>query len=114
MQSEFDEDQLEVLTIAFERTDNLSEARERIFRMQEELDIEQGFLFGGRASKKSASDAFPMLNHIMSYPTLIFIDKSRQVRYIYTGFYGPGTGNYYSHFMEETDSIIRAMINEPA
>lgn len=114
LQSDFDEDQLKTLTIAFERTDNLAEARKRIFKMQDDLDSERGFLFGGRASKESASDAFPMLNHIMSYPTLIFIDKNRQVRYVYTGFYGPGTGRYYSDFMEETDSLIRALINEPA
>jgi thiol-disulfide isomerase/thioredoxin len=114
LRSGYEKDELEILTIAFERTGNLKEARERIFKMQDQLGAERGFLFGGKASKKSASQSFPMLNHIMSYPTLIFIDKNRQVRHIYTGFYGPGTGDHYSNFMSETDSIIKALISEPA
>jgi len=108
-----DYDDLQILTIAFERTTDLNHARDRIFKMQDQLGIDRGFIFGGKASKESASKAFPMLNHIMSYPTLIFIDKSQQVRHIYTGFYGPGTGNYYSRFMSETDSIIKTLVNEP-
>jgi len=114
LQAKFGQDKLEILTIAFERTENLNEAREQVFRMQDKLGANRKFLFGGKASKEGASKAFPMLNHIMSYPTLIFIDKDREVRHIYTGFYGPGTGKYYSQFMSETDSILQALISEPA
>jgi len=111
--SEYDQSDIDLITIAFEKTDDLDIAKERVFKMQSKLGLQKRFLFGGKASKKSASQAFPMLNHIMSYPTLIFIDRNREIRQIYTGFYGPGTGTYYEDFMEETDSLIASMINEP-
>ena len=112
--STYNKEDIAVLTIAFEKTTDLQKARSRIIKMQEKLGLPEGFIFGGKANKQSASNAFPMLNHIMSYPTLIFIDKNREVRQIYTGFYGPGTGKYYDQFMKETDSLLQEMVNEQA
>jgi len=111
--SNYSQTDIAVLTIAFEKTSDLDLARSRVLKMQKDLEMAQGFLFGGKANKKSASNAFPMLNHIMSYPTMIFIDKNRNIRQIYTGFYGPGTGKYYDQFMKTTDSLVQVMVSEP-
>lgn len=108
----YDDSDVELVTIAFERSNDLDEAKERVFKMQESIGLSQEFLFGGRADKKSASRAFPMLNHIMSFPTLIFIDKDRDIRQIYTGFYGPGTGEYYDDFMVNTEKLLDSLVSE--
>lgn len=39
-----------------------------------------------------------MLNHVMSFPTSIFIDQEGAVWRIHTGFNGPATGEAYTNF----------------
>ena len=72
--------------------------------------MKPNFLYGGKASIENVSADFPMLNGIMSYPTLIFIGPDRKVEDIYTGFYGPGTGMYYDQFMNHTDSLLSRLV----
>lgn len=111
--SPYERNEVELLTIAFEYTDDLEKAREKVFKMQRKIGLPETFLFGGRASKKNAADKLPSLNHIMSFPTLLFIDKQRNVEQVYTGFYGPGTDAYYSEFMNETKQLLKRMVSEP-
>ncbi len=109
------EDDIQILPIAFEATEDLAIAKKRVLKMNQDLGIpNEKFLFGGKANKSRAAEAFPMLNHIMSFPTLIFIDKNRNVRQIYTGFYGPGTGSHYEEFMKKTEALLREMVAEKA
>ena len=66
----------------------------------------------GKASKIEAAKSLPMLNHIMSYPTTIFIDRNGVIRKIRTGFYGPGTGEYYNRYIEQTDGLVEKLLSE--
>ena len=101
---------VEMISIAFERTDDLAEARRRVFNFQSNFGHEKGFLFGGKVNNKNTQAAFPMLNHIMSFPTLIFIGKDREIKEIYTGFYGPGTGKYYEEFLVKTKTLLDELV----
>lgn len=105
-------DDIALIPVAFELTEDLTTARKRVFKMQRDLELPEGFLFGGYASKKNATETFPMLNHIMSFPTIIVIDRDRKVRSIYTGFYGPGTGAYYDQFMSQMDALLTSLVNQ--
>ncbi|MEM7513538.1 MAG: TlpA family protein disulfide reductase, partial [Bacteroidota bacterium] len=69
-------------------------------------------LIAGTSNKTEAAETLPMLNHIMSFPTSIFIDRKGRVRKIHTGFYGPGTGKYYDQFVEETDAFLTKLLAE--
>ena len=53
-----------------------------------------------------------MLNHVMSYPTSIFIDRKGVIRKIRTGFYGPSNGNYYLRYVEQTNDFISKLLAE--
>ncbi len=109
----YSSDQIEILTVAFELTHDIDIASTRLSKMDNDLGISsQEFLFAGYADKNRSAEVFPMLNHIMSFPTLIFIDKDRQIRQIYTGFYGPGTGDYYLNFMENTAQLLKELTEE--
>ncbi len=110
--NKYNSNDIEVLPIAFELTQNLEAARERVFKMQSDLGLDKKFIFGGHVNKEKAEATFPMLNHIMSYPTLIFIGKNREIKRIYTGFYGPGTGKYYAEFMAETEELLDGLVKE--
>ncbi len=103
---------LEVLAVAFERKNDLKYASERVNKVKEKLGADYTFLFGGPSDKQAASEAFPMLNQVMSFPTLIFIDRKGNVRKIHTGFSGPGTGLYYEKFVEEFEMLSEELLDE--
>jgi hypothetical protein len=53
-----------------------------------------------------------MLNHVLSYPTTIYLDKKGQVRNIHTGFNGPATGEKYMAFKEDFDKKVKELLEE--
>ncbi len=103
---------LEILTVTFEMPENELDQIKKVKAYKENLGLDFTFLIGGKASKTAAADLFPMLNHVMSFPTLIFIDRKGEIRRIHTGFNGPGTGVYYTRFVTETDSLIKMLVTE--
>lgn len=103
---------LEVIALAFERTKTKEKALNNLERLKQKTGAKYEFLLGGSTRKDKAEEVLPMLNHIMSYPTAIFIDKTGNIRRIHTGFYGPSTGSYYEEFTKETEELIQQMIQE--
>lgn len=103
---------LEVIALAFERTRTQEKAFENLSKLKEKTGANYTFLLGGATNKDKAADKLPMLNHIMSYPTAIFIDKDKKVRRIHTGFYGPSTGKFYEDFVKETEGLVQEMLSE--
>lgn len=88
---------LEIVGLAFEATEDKAEAWTRLSRYKEQLGIEYDLLYSGKASKGVASEALPMLNRIISFPTSIILDRDGIVRKIHTGFYGPATSEYATY-----------------
>lgn len=105
-------DNLEILAVTFETQETLGERVEKVQRYKDNLNLDYTFVIGGKACKSCAGELFPMLNSIISFPTLIFIDKKGNIRRIHTGFNGPGTGIYYDNFVEKTNLFIEQLINE--
>ena len=75
------------------------------------MNIPYEVLLAGQSDKKEAAKSLPMLNHILSYPTMIFIDKTGAVRKIHTGFSGPATSKYET-FIEEFEQTIDQLSSE--
>ncbi|PWK19553.1 TlpA disulfide reductase family protein [Xanthomarina spongicola] len=105
---------LEIVGLAFEYTKTEDKAFANIQRLKNRLDIEYPVLLAqfGTASKVSAQEKLPMLNHVLSYPTTIFIDKSGVVRKIHTGFNGPATGEKYKEFTTEFEEFMNGLLEE--
>lgn len=101
---------LEVIALAYEISTDPENAKAAINRFREPMGATYPFLLAGRANKKEAAETLPMLNHIMSFPTSIFIDKQGAIRKIHTGFSGPGTGQHYSDFVEQYERLIEDML----
>lgn len=104
--------EVEIIGLAYEQKEDFDYARKRVKRMADKLGAEYDFLIAGTSKKESASKSLPMLNHIMSFPTTIFIDKKGKVRKIHTGFSGPGTGEYYEKFKEDFDLLTQKLLAE--
>ncbi|NNK74092.1 MAG: TlpA family protein disulfide reductase [Flavobacteriaceae bacterium] len=105
---------IEFIALAFEYAKTEEKAFEAINRLQDRVDIEYPILLAqyGSSSKEKAQEKLPMLNHVLSYPTSIFIDRSGRVRKIHTGFNGPATGDKYNEFVSEFDSFVNLLLNE--
>lgn len=101
---------LEIISIGYETSDTFESQAEKIRTLQKRHQLKFIFLVGGKANKNLASKQFPVLNKVMSYPTSIFIGKDGEIKKIYTGFNGPGTGDLYQQYMEETNQLIENLL----
>lgn len=102
---------LEVIALAFEKPKDSAKANEIIRYYKDKMNVPYEMVHAGRSSKKEAAKSLPMLNHVMSYPTLIFIDKNDKVRKIHTGFNGPATSKF-GEFKEEFEAFVGALLKE--
>jgi len=103
---------LEIIALSFDKSEEFDAAAANILKIKAHFGANYDFLIAGKANKIAAAEALPMLNHIMSYPTSIFIDRKGNIKKIRTGFYGPGTGSYYTQYVEQTNDLIGKLLAE--
>lgn len=109
---EYNSKGLEIISVGFEAGSTNEVRLQQLERLKKHFNINYPVLLGGKADKKVANEVFTSLNHVMSFPTSIFLDKNGDVRKIHTGFSGPGTGSYYTNYVEQTKMFIEELINE--
>lgn len=102
------------VSLAFELDATPKLAFKKINKLKKEIGITYPVLLAqyGGSDKKEAAKKLPMLNHILSYPTTIFIDKKGKVRKIHTGFNGPATGNKYIEFKNNFETFVNLLAKE--
>ena len=105
---------LEIIGLGFEYSRDPEIAMRALQKMGKDLEVPYSILHAGPASKKEAAKLFPMLNHVISFPTSIFIDRNGNIRKIHTGFNGPGTGKHYKTYSKETHLFIQELLEENA
>lgn len=105
---------LKVVALAFEYAKTEEAAFAGINRLKTRVGVNYPVLLAqyGTSSKLKANEKLPMLNHVLSYPTTIFIDKKGQLSKIHTGFNGPATGEKYIEFKKEFEADISALLSE--
>jgi len=108
----YHEQGLEIIALAYERQPEMEDAVKNIQRLKDRLDIDYDILIAGNSDKIEAAKTLPMLNHVLSFPTAIFLDRSGNIRQIHTGFYGPGTGDHYTRFVEKTTQLLEKLLAE--
>lgn len=104
------DDRLQIIPVGFERSEDFDTNSLQLRQYQDELNLPFEPYLGGKASKSVANDVFPMLNHVMSFPTSIFIDQNGEVQRIHTGFYGPGSLPEYEAFKSSTETLVRELL----
>lgn len=104
----------EIVALAFEYAKTKEGAFTAILRLKERIGVEYPILLAqvGTSDKVITQQKLPMLNHVISYPTSIFIDKKGEVRKIHTGFNGPATGDNYIAFKKEFDVFVKDLLAE--
>lgn len=105
---------VEIIGLAYEQKDDFNYAQRRVQKMVDKLNVPYDFLIAGVSDKEKAAETLPMLNRVMSFPTLIFINREGKVANIHTGFSGPGTGEYYESFVQEFNERMDALLDQPS
>ena len=101
---------LEIIALAYELRPDLEKFQAIEKRLRKDLGMSYPIVLAGPANKQEAAKSLPMLNHILSFPTAIIIDRQGKVQKIHTGFNGPGTGEYYEQYREELAQLIEQLL----
>ena len=103
---------VEIIGLAYEAKDDFDYAKTRVEKMKSKYNVNYDYVIAGVYDKEAAAKTLPMLNHVLSFPTTIFIDKKGKVRKIHTGFSGPATGVYYEEYIDDFNSFMSLLLNE--
>ncbi|MFT5141059.1 MAG: thiol-disulfide isomerase/thioredoxin [Rhodothermales bacterium] len=103
---------LEIVTLLFEHFEDFTLAAQQGKALVAKHDIDFNVLVAGSSDKDAASKTLPMLNHVLAFPTLIFVDRTGKVRKIHTGFSGPGTGQHYDDFKIAFSQNLEGLLDE--
>jgi len=103
---------LEIIALAFEKTQDPEKARQLLLRMKNRLNIEYPILITQLTGKEKATGVFPGISAISAFPTSIYLDKQHRVVKIHTGFSGPATEKEYLIYKERTEQYINKLLQE--
>lgn len=103
---------LKVVGLAFEVTGDRERDLKQLRVYAERLGVTYPLLLAGTNDKAKAREAFPVLEKIGAYPTLLFVDAAGRVRRTYSGFNGPATGAAHTEMMGRFETLIEKMLAE--
>lgn len=101
---------LEIVSLAFEKTDDFEKNKKNISRLKAKYGVEYEVLVTGLTGKAKASESLSFLNGITAFPTTIILDRKHNVKSIYTGFNGPATGKEYELYKAKTESLLTQLL----
>ncbi|MEZ6242794.1 MAG: TlpA disulfide reductase family protein [Phycisphaerales bacterium] len=103
---------LRVLGLAFEYTGDMEHDARQVRLHEERQGTTWPVLVAGVSDKKKASEAMPVLDRIRAFPTVVFLDSSREPIAVYSGFEGPATGEAYERLRARWEALIGRLLGE--
>jgi thiol-disulfide isomerase/thioredoxin len=104
---------VEIIGLAYERTTDFARSQRTLRVLKTHFNIPYTLLITGYTPAKGDPEkSLPMLADFKGFPTTIIIDKKGDVRKIHTGFSGPGTGVYYTQFIDEFERLTDDLLKE--
>lgn len=105
---------VEVIALAYELTDNFERSKKSVQKFKDRFNVQYPILVTGVtvSDEKRTEKTLPQLTPIKVFPSTIILDKYGKIRTIDTGFFGPGTGEYFEHFKKGFNKIIDGLVKE--
>jgi len=104
---------VEVIGLAYERTTDFAKSQKTLQQLKTHFNVPYPLLITGYTPANGDPEkSLPMLADFKGFPTTIIIDKKGEVRKIHTGFSGPGTGTYYTEFIDEFQKLTDDLLAE--
>lgn len=104
---------LETVALAFEHETDPALAMKALRNFSSRLELPYPVLYAGNKARENVAAQLPFLRQLNAYPTTLLIGRNGQVRHVYTGIYGPGTGERYHRFRSRMERAIQQLLAEP-
>jgi thiol-disulfide isomerase/thioredoxin len=103
---------LEIIGLAYEKSLDPDFFKTKMALIRKRFGIEYPLLQAGINNSESATESLPMLNKVIGFPTMLIIDKKGKIRETHAGFSGPGTGKYYTEWVNDFERLIDKLLKE--
>jgi thiol-disulfide isomerase/thioredoxin len=103
---------VEVIALMFEHFGDFERAAGAVALLRQDLGIEYTTLIAGISDKQAAARQLPQLNGIYAFPTTLFVDRAGRVRFIHTGYAGPGTGEHHVALVAKFNAVVDGLLAE--
>ncbi len=103
---------LSIIGLAFELTGDFETDAEQVRQFAIRNETKYPLLLAGVADKAAATARLRVLDRVRSYPTMIFLDQTGNVKAIYTGFSGPATGAAHHKLRRQFEAIIEQVLQD--
>ena len=111
LKNEYGDRGLEVLGLAFEMTKDQQRNIKVLKRFQKRHNLDYRILLAGTSTNKAkAAETLPDLNHVLSFPTTLLINREGKIDSIHTGFSGPGTGSHHDDLVKSYRKRIERLL----
>ncbi len=104
-------EEVAIIALAFEKYKEEDKALSTLKTYKEKFNIPYDLCYAGYYNKEEAAKSLPMLNAIISYPTMIILDKNNEIKRIHTGFSGPATSEF-NKFSIEFKSYMQNLLKD--
>ncbi len=103
---------VEVLAVTYEPNFSTAYGNQRIRDYSQVMGLPYPINLGGELSKGQAALALPHLDKINAFPTLLLVDKEGFIRYEFSYFNGPATGEYHEEFVQKFETYVNELVVE--
>lgn len=106
--------EIEIIGLCYERSTDFDQAVKSAMTFKKRFDVTYPLLITGVSPSDPhlMEKTLPQLQHFISFPTTIFIDKKGDIAKIHAGFSGPGTGEHYQEFIKEFNQLVDRLVKE--
>lgn len=105
---------VEVIALAYEYSTDFNRSKASVQKFINRFGIKYPVLITPTTvnDEQKTEKTLPQLTAIKFFPTTVFIGKNGHVQKIHSGFYGPGTGEFYEQFKTEFYRTIQSLLAE--
>lgn len=105
---------VEVIGLAYEYSTDFQRSVSSLRKFQKRFKVNYPLLVTPAtvSDPERTEKTLPQLTAIKVFPTTIILGKDGKVADITTDFYGPGTGDYYTHYKEVFEKTINSLLQK--
>lgn len=105
---------VEVIGLAYEYSTDFKRSAGSLRKFQKRFNVNYPLLITPAtvSDPQRTEKTLPQLTAIKVFPTTIILGKDGKVADITTDFYGPGTGDYYTHYKEAFEKTISGLLKK--
>jgi len=105
---------VEMIGLAYEYTTDLARSKASLRKFQKRFDVKYPLLIAPVAltDPERTSKTLPQLTDIKVFPTTLILGKDGKIAEITSDFFGPGTGEYYTRYVEQFEQTVNGLLNK--